>query len=451
MKKIMMILSLILASSLASAANVAVVDSGTDFSHVMLKGHDLVNPKEIAGNLVDDDRNGKVDDVAGWNFVEGYGKIFFPDHLRTVTPFTYQLFEVIAHQQAGTATPDEMLFWREHVTSLSEPQRKSLLTHLNFYGQYAHSTHCSGIVASLAPEAKILSARVFPDSQPDRYDPTPTGISTLGLADFVYNLLATATNGTFVQVGLYLKERDIAVANYSLGVPLAAIAKQALALGGNATPTTEQLSAETKRIFAKYEPHGRAWMQSSPGTLFVIAAGNDGTDNDVLPTFPASVRMPNAITVAASQDFSGLAKFSNTGKMSVDVAAPGVAVLSSVPSVDHRQILPMSGTSMAAPYVTGVAAHVKDLNSALGPEQIKQILMGTVDLKPWLQDKVVTGGVVNRVRAYAAAVNSRSMSVPAAISAARASVADMPETAPLFTPQHAAPDGLLEFSRSLVF
>ena len=84
------------------------------------------------------------------------------------------------------------------------------------------------------------------------------------------------------------------------------------------------------------------------GVLFVAAAGNDGTNNDLTPMYPASYNLPNIISVAASDQNDERANFSNFGPQSVDVAAPGVYVFSTVPGgYDFKQ-----GTSMAAPHVS---------------------------------------------------------------------------------------------------
>ena len=203
------------------------------------------------------------------------------------------------------------------------------------------------------------------------------------------------------------------------------MAKLALQLKGKSDPTEEELAEEIQKMYAEFEPAGRKWVAESPNTLFVMAAGNEGLDNDIMPAFPASIRMPNSITVAASDHYVALADFSNYGSRTVDVAAPGVLIDAAVPSLDNKATLPLSGTSMAAPFVAGVAAAVKVAKPELTPTAIKQILMATVDKKDWLDGKVISGGVVNKERAVEAATLSLKMDLTSAIETAVATVDDV--------------------------
>jgi subtilisin family serine protease len=422
-----------MSSAAVASITVAVVDSGTDFDHDLLKDKVWTNPGEIPGNMIDDDHNGKVDDVHGWNFAEGYNRFFFPEHIAQVSPITYKIFEVIAARQANHASQEQLTFWAKNVVALNADQKAELLTHLNWYGEYAHSTHCSGIIVQRNPDVKLISDRIFPDTQPNIYQhPIPqsgSGLSLnlVGINEALYWLAATVTDQIFGQVAPYLAETKARVANYSIGVGLETIVKAVLALRGNQNPSQDELSAEVKKAYVNYEANGKKWMASAPDTLFVVASGNDGADTDRFPAYPASIRVENEISVAATQGFSLLASFSNYGKTTVDVAAPGVAIMSSVPGPTSDMMLPLSGTSMATPYVTGVASAVLSANPALKPGQVRAILMGTVDKKDWLVDKVVSAGIVNQARAVDAAEKAKTVSLDEAIADSRKEVPDQIE------------------------
>lgn len=129
------------------------------------------------------------------------------------------------------------------------------------------------------------------------------------------------------------------------------------------------------------------------GYVFVAAAGNSSSDNDKTPAYPASYDLPNIISVAASDSSDALATFSSFGSTSVDIAAPGVDILSTVPG--EQQYAMMSGTSMATPHVAGVVALIKSQFPEANPIQIKARLMGSSDRIPALTGKVASGGRLN--------------------------------------------------------
>jgi subtilisin family serine protease len=139
------------------------------------------------------------------------------------------------------------------------------------------------------------------------------------------------------------------------------------------------------------------------GSLVVAAAGNSASDNDADPFFPAGSTLDNVIAVAATDSSDGLAYFSNYGLTSVDVAAPGVSILSTVLGTSYSFY---SGTSMATPYVSGLAALVKAANPGLGYADLRSLIFSTVDPQPDLQGKIVTGGRVNANAAVAMSVGA---------------------------------------------
>ncbi len=137
--------------------------------------------------------------------------------------------------------------------------------------------------------------------------------------------------------------------------------------------------------------------------LFIAAAGNDGTDNDgEKPAYPASFDNDNLISVAASNRNDVLASFSNYGKKTVHIAAPGSSILSTTP---HNKYDTFSGTSMAAPHVAGAAALLWAQNPSWSYKKVKELLLNASDKVSTLSDKTVTGGRLNVLKAIQSSEN----------------------------------------------
>ncbi|MFO7774772.1 MAG: S8 family peptidase, partial [Candidatus Hydrogenedentota bacterium] len=134
-------------------------------------------------------------------------------------------------------------------------------------------------------------------------------------------------------------------------------------------------------------------QQAADANVLVAAsAGNDGSDNDDTPFFPASFDLPNIISVASSTAEDTRSSFSNWGKESVHLAAPGSQIKSTMPDNDYGY---KAGTSMAAPHVAGAAALFYSLNSRAGYEMVKAKILETVTpLEAW-EDVVIAGGRLN--------------------------------------------------------
>lgn len=128
------------------------------------------------------------------------------------------------------------------------------------------------------------------------------------------------------------------------------------------------------------------------GVLFVAAAGNDSTNNDKTPVFPAALDSDNILAVAATTETDGLAFFSNTGVKTVDVGAPGANVYSTTPGGKYGKL---SGTSMACPHVAGAAALVWSQYPNADYKEIKRRLMDGGDAIGALSGKTVTGKRIN--------------------------------------------------------
>ncbi|PKL59639.1 MAG: peptidase S8/S53 subtilisin kexin sedolisin, partial [Methanomicrobiales archaeon HGW-Methanomicrobiales-4] len=130
--------------------------------------------------------------------------------------------------------------------------------------------------------------------------------------------------------------------------------------------------------------------------VVLCAAGNTGANSEVNPVYPAAYSSSNIISVAATDYYDKLATFSNYGVSSVDLAAPGVRIYSTAPSGGYKYL---NGTSMATPYVSGVAALVKSQNPSMTGAQIKSRILGNCDILSSLSGKVATGGRLNAAKA----------------------------------------------------
>ena len=132
------------------------------------------------------------------------------------------------------------------------------------------------------------------------------------------------------------------------------------------------------------------------GILFVAASGNSSVDTDKQPHYPSSYNLSNIISVAALDNKDQLTSFSNYGAKSVHIAAPGKDILSTWLDNDFREA---SGTSMATPVVAGVAALVLAKNPEMSVDELRKLLLSSVDKLPGLKGKVVSGGRINAAKA----------------------------------------------------
>ena len=275
---------------------VAIIDSGVDYEHEDLAGNMWRNSGEIAGNGIDDDGNGFVDDVYGFDFINYDG--------------------------------DPM-------------------------DDHEHGTHVAGTVGAVGNNGigvtgvcwdVQLMALKFLDSYGDGSD-----AGAIAAIEYAVQMGAKVLNNSWGG-GSY---------NQSL--------KDAI------------LAAEQADV------------------LFVAAAGNDyGLNNDVIPFYPASYDCDNIITVLSTDDEDELSVFSNYGPQSVDLGAPGSSILSCAP---YNQYQYLSGTSMAAPHVSGAAGLVWTANPYLGCQEVKNILLQSVDPVPGLSGLCVSQGRLNLSKA----------------------------------------------------
>lgn len=410
------------------ASQIAIIDSGVDYKHHDLAAKMWHNPNETADNGKDDDNNGYTDDILGWNFADSNNQIIDYKYLGTFSPDCEKFFTVQGRILTGVATQEEKDWYKAKVSD------ENFIKELEKFGNFVHGTHVSGIASKNVDPAAIVGMKIIPTEQP--------GIKTVATAQKMMRLqglqpseannplvmlylgyAAKQNAQLLITVGKYTNSVGAKVANCSFGTSVNAakptIAAMLKSLLGR-DPTDQEAQDYTVYFIQQLISYSKDFVTAAPNTLYVFAAGNDGTSNDDLPASPANIKTDNTISVAATWGTAKLATFSNYGQL-VDVAAPGVVINSTIPGDKYMEL---SGTSMAAPYVTGVAAEVKNSNDALTPANVKQILMETVDVKDFLNGKVKTSGIVNAERAVRAAQLSTNMSLADAIKKARTEITD---------------------------
>lgn len=416
------------------AAKIAIIDSGVDYKHKDLAAKMWTNPNS---STTDADGTKYDADTHGWNFAEKNNEIIDYKYLGTFPQDCFKMFEVQGRILHGTATQADKDWYNKMKAD------KDFLSKLETFGNFVHGTHVSGISSKGADKAQLIGLKLIPTEPPQQPGGeisaklqhiiaeakakarSVDGDTSNPIAQMMLNFLAQQQATMLTTTGKYTAAVHADVANGSFGTSVAAVGpvlagflKQFL----GHEPTAQETHDYAVYFINQIIEDCKEFVGASPNTLFVFAAGNDGTDNDSLPTSPANIKTDNTISVAASMDVTSLASFSNYGSKMVEVAAPGVVINSTIPG---DQYLELSGTSMAAPFVTNVAGQVKDANPALTPAQIKQVLIGTVDIKSFLQGKVSSSGIVNTARAVRAGELSKTQGLDAAIASARRDVADV--------------------------
>ncbi len=139
--------------------------------------------------------------------------------------------------------------------------------------------------------------------------------------------------------------------------------------------------------------------------LFVVAAGNSGTDHDLTASYPSSFRTPNMIVVAATDAADVMWGFSDYGATTVDLAAPGMDIISTLRNNSYGYL---TGTSMAAPHVSGVAALMLSLDPELSVASLTSGIVNNTDALASLTGLVITGGRLNAYKAVSSVATPAS-------------------------------------------
>jgi hypothetical protein len=180
----------------------------------------------------------------------------------------------------------------------------------------------------------------------------------------------------------------------------------------------------------------RTAINAHPDTLYVVAAGNDAHDDDSTPTYPCVIPAANIVCVGATDNRDTRASFSNVGRTSVDLFAPGVSILSTY-GTDYGY---MNGTSMATPHVAGTLALMRQATPTLNAAQLKQGVLDGADRVPALGGLSVTGGRLNAANAIQAVRSLAGLAPLVATEPIALDPAPAPTSAPAPAPTVLAPE-----------
>ncbi len=311
---------------------VAVIDTGVDYTHPDLVTNMWRNTAEIPDNGIDDDNNGYVDDIVGWDFLSNDNKPF----------------------DVYTSNPKEIMNGKNP----------------------GHGTHCAGNVGA-------------------------TGNNTIGISGVNQHVSIMAlrfigdeggTTADAVKAIRYAVDNGAKVLSNSWGSE-----------GEDPSEAADNLAL---REAVKYA--------MSKDVLFIAAAGNGrgngfspprGYDNDTdkNPSYPATYAIDNVVSVAAIDSSDRLADFSNFGKKTVHIGAPGVDIYSTVPGGRYQnvvletmgQVATWDGTSMATPHVAGAAGLILAQHPEYSWKDVKEHLLNATTKISALAGKTVTGGKLN--------------------------------------------------------
>lgn len=423
--KLVPVIALLGVLSTAHAARIAVIDSGLDYKHDMIKTNLWTNSGEVEDRR-DNDGNGYQDDVHGWNFAEQNGMIIDYKYLGTFSADCKKYFDIQGRFFLGQASESDIAWIKEKQAD------KKFLAEMGKFGNFVHGTHVAGI-AIRDSKNEAMGIKLIPTE----IKPFIEGLSQKAIASddkkwqtlqTAFTALASQQMKLLTDIAAFAAGHKADIANGSFGTGF----KQAKMIGDLAyravffkKPSEEDSNRAASLFIGALVSEGSKFVAAAPNTLFVFAAGNDGMSNDLYGTSPANIKADNVITVGATYKNEFFAPFSNFGTKMVDIAAPGMLIDSAIPGNDYLKV---SGTSQAAPFVANVAAKIKEANPRLKPSDIKKILLGTVDKKGFLTEKVTTGGIVNSERAVVAAQMTNSLKVGEAISRSKSLVKDVPST-----------------------
>ena len=398
---------------------VGVIDSGVDIEHEDLKGQIWINEGEIAGNGIDDDNNGYIDDVHGWNFLGNAAGEHVDDARLEMTRILANLQDKYEGIDPNSIQQDEeyklYLQVKEEIESkLQEFERQiEQISNLPKEIQEQNKGYIEYVKSQLDFNLNVdFDDRALIGDDPDDFSDTKYGNNDVEGPD--------ALHGTHVSgiIGA-LRGNDLGGDGVAENVKIMVL---------RAVPNGDEFDKDIalavryavdngamviNMSFGKaYSPHQKEVYEAfkyadKKGVLLIHAAGNDAKDIDVEPNYPTSMYsfqtqpLDHFVTIGASTKNKGeemVASFSNFGAKGVDVFAPGFEIYNTVQEKDGVKYRNLQGTSMAAPMVAGAAAMLKSYYPSLSMKEIKDALYSSSVKYPNVEgfaDKSVTGGVIN--------------------------------------------------------
>ncbi len=440
---------------------VAVIDGGTDEAHKDLAPILWTNTGEVASNGLDDDKNGYTDDIHGWSFLGGKNGDVNEENLELTrlyamgkkgVPATIKWKAVRKDYKKQLKQNQKELHMLESIekmmkdaqgskqadavtaSDLEQVQAHGLVMKLikkEFVNDLKNGTTFPEIISQLAEGKKEINKALNCYMNPAFNGRTAVGDNVNDMNERHYG--NNNITGPAALHGTHVAGIIAAVRNNNFGMD--GISSAAKIMVVRVVPDGDERDKDVANAiryatdngakiinmsFGKsYSPYKSTVDDAiryadSKGVLMIHAAGNDHQNNDVEFNFPHpryadGTRCTNWIEVGASDSKGHAARFSNYGKLNVDLFAPGVMIYSTVPGDTCKM---ENGTSMASPVVAGVAALIWSYYPTLTAAQVKQAILSTVNIPstpsfvPGNPKKVVpmselcvTGGIVDAKKA----------------------------------------------------
>lgn len=403
---------------------VGIVDSGVDINHEDLKAVIWTNPKEIPNNGKDDDKNGYIDDIHGWNFLGDAvneqlemtrivkagpsnpeytkAKAALDAELKDLNENKAQIDMILKAEKALEEYLKNPNFTLADVKAMTTTD-ETLLQYKGMFTQILARQDKATLDGRLQAGLKQVSDQLNYNYNVDFDGRSIVGDNPNDIKDTKYgnnNVVGPdaeeALHGTHV-AGIVAQVRNNGLGGDGVADNVAIMAVRAVPNGDEydkdiALGIRYAVDNGAKVIngsFGKYFSPNKEWVQDAlkyaakKDVLVIFAAGNDAKDLDVHNKYPsdsydgAPEISDNVLIIGALNNQYGtnlVAPFSNYGKNNVDIYAPGMQIYATTPNNTYRYL---QGTSMASPNVAGVAALIRSYYPKLSAAQVKQIIMAS--------------------------------------------------------------------------